>query len=119
MGRYLLGSGGTLLFDLTIMIQSLIYGSSPPVDESSPIIPRRKATRRGVRRTATGGSYLEEGNGLVSSKGHSYAQGQGERQPLLVRDRSSSPETITGPRRNKMESPVDHHNGEGGHGHSA
>ena len=31
--RYLLGSGGTLVFDLTIMIQSLIYGSAPPIDE--------------------------------------------------------------------------------------
>jgi hypothetical protein len=30
---YLLGSGGTLVFDLTIMIQSLIYGSAPPIDE--------------------------------------------------------------------------------------
>lgn len=30
---YLLGSGGTLVFDLTIMIQSLIYGSAPPLDE--------------------------------------------------------------------------------------
>jgi hypothetical protein len=30
---YLLGSGGTLVFDLTIMIQSLVYGSAPPIDE--------------------------------------------------------------------------------------
>lgn len=31
--RYLLGSGGTLVFDLTIMIQSFVYGSAPPIDE--------------------------------------------------------------------------------------
>ena len=30
---YLLGSGGTLIFDLTIMVQSIIYGSAPPIDE--------------------------------------------------------------------------------------
>lgn len=118
--RYLLGSGGTLLFDLTIMIQSWIYGSSPPIDESSPIIPRRKATRRGIRRSATApGSYLEEGP--VSSK-LSYHQGQGgERQPLLVRDRSLSPETVTVSRRHKVtESPVDHdYSHDNGHSHGS
>ena len=30
--RYLLGSGGTLIFDLTIMCQALYYGSAKPVE---------------------------------------------------------------------------------------
>lgn len=95
-----MGSGGTLLFDLTIMIQSMMYGSAPPIDENSPAVPRRK----GFRRRRTAGSHLEDGKGLGQGHGH----GQGERQPLLTRDRSVSPETIfrrTGSR--VVESPVD------------
>lgn len=30
--RYLLGSGGTLIFDLTIMCQAMYYGSAKPVE---------------------------------------------------------------------------------------
>lgn len=74
-----------------------------------------------MRRSATGGSgsYLEDGNG--NAKPFSYQQyqqghttgvgaGVGERQPLLVRDRSLSPEIETQQRRrgNKVvDSPVD------------
>lgn len=31
MYRYLLGSGGTLLFDVTIVIQSFLYKNNPPI----------------------------------------------------------------------------------------
>ena len=67
--RYLLGSGGTLLFDVTIMLQAAIYGSRPPVP-STPLrrthIFRRPRRRPGVE--------------------------DGESRPLLIdRQRSASP----------------------------
>lgn len=50
---YLLGSGGTLVFDLTIMIQSLIYGSAPPIDErdQDDYVDREPARSRRSRST--------------------------------------------------------------------
>lgn len=32
LDRYLLGSGGTLIFDLTIMCQAVVYGSAKPIE---------------------------------------------------------------------------------------
>ncbi|KAK8869742.1 hypothetical protein IAR55_000310 [Kwoniella newhampshirensis] len=69
---YLLGSGGTLIFDLTIMVQSLIYGSAPPL----PMHPtqsdrgsrrRHLSSRKRLRHLEEGGSY----------------SGSAERTPLL------------------------------------
>jgi hypothetical protein len=66
---YLLGSGGTLLFDLTIMIQSAIYGEAPPVPTTPSVGGRRPLFRRRLK-------HLEEGRGKSVSVGS-------ERQPLL------------------------------------
>jgi hypothetical protein len=91
MGRYLLGSGGTLLFDMTIMIQSYMYGSSPPIDEISTITTRRKRRKRPTTE-----------DGLTTSHSHSAMNGwKQERQPLLQsreRDRSLSPEITKRPK---------------------
>ncbi|ORY27203.1 PQ loop repeat-domain-containing protein [Naematelia encephala] len=83
---YLLGSGGTLIFDLTIMMQSFIYGSSPPIPSTPLDRPSRKhygVSRRRYR-------HLEDGRGISASS---------ERQPLLsghiitsARQRSLSPD---------------------------
>jgi hypothetical protein len=69
--RYLLGSGGTVMFDLTIMLQSLIYGSAPPIDphphshlhlHSAPISARRRPWRRKKER-----ERLHPEDGVVQS----------------------------------------------------
>ncbi|WVO13933.1 hypothetical protein L204_101558 [Cryptococcus depauperatus] len=73
---YLLGSGGTLVFDLTIMIQSFVYGSAPPqfpasLDRSSRrklMIPRKRTL------------HVEEGWGSLTQ---SQLLDRGERAPLL------------------------------------
>ncbi|WOO84374.1 Lysosomal amino acid transporter 1 [Vanrija pseudolonga] len=77
---YLLGSGGTLLFDLTIMIQSVIYGSAPPVPESPLDHPRPRRTYSSRRRprhadTWSAGQHasFHAEDGLATS----------ERRPLL------------------------------------
>ncbi|ODN83206.1 hypothetical protein L202_01393 [Cryptococcus amylolentus CBS 6039] len=75
---YLLGSGGTLMFDLTIMIQSLIYGSAPPV--ALPPAPaewsrRRLASHRKRMR------HVEDGYGGILQ---SVSAERGERAPLLL-----------------------------------
>jgi hypothetical protein len=111
--RYLLGSGGTLLFDLTIMLQSLMYGSAPPVHpppyERSSTFGRRPMFRRRTTR------FLEDGHagsGHVSRSPHAQPQHlSGERQPLMSgsvnlgesptttvreRERSLSPEAVRG-----------------------
>lgn len=60
---YLLGSGGTLLFDLTIMLQAWLYGSAPPLPP-----PRTPLDR--VRRTMSYGTiprrrrHAEDGFGV-------------------------------------------------------
>ncbi|BEI88950.1 uncharacterized protein CcaverHIS019_0203120 [Cutaneotrichosporon cavernicola] len=41
---YLLGSGGTLLFDLTIMFQAWLYGSSPPLPPPRTPLDRPRRT---------------------------------------------------------------------------
>ncbi|WWD15988.1 hypothetical protein CI109_100412 [Kwoniella shandongensis] len=92
---YLLGSGGTLMFDLTIMIQSLIYGSSPPL----PIVSTQ--SDRGSRRRHLSSRkrlrHLEDGGGGFTVSA--------ERTPLLtstggqvvptphITDRALSPDT--------------------------
>lgn len=69
---YLLGSGGTLIFDLTIMIQSWMYGSSPPVPQRAHLDRPRRAFSYGAlgrRRNR----HTEDGYGATS-----------ERRPLLA-----------------------------------
>ncbi|KAL7423989.1 hypothetical protein Q5752_001574 [Cryptotrichosporon argae] len=56
---YLLGSGGTLIFDLAIMVQSVIYGSAPPVPPS-PMAYDRGPRRRTRPRLRTGDSTLAD-----------------------------------------------------------
>ena len=46
---YLLGSGGTLVFDITILSQSLVYGSAPPSDDT----PYQRSKRLRYRRAHT------------------------------------------------------------------
>ncbi|CAK9779838.1 hypothetical protein CC85DRAFT_286243 [Cutaneotrichosporon oleaginosum] len=41
---YLLGSGGTLLFDLTIMLQAWLYGSAPPLPPPRTPLDRPRRT---------------------------------------------------------------------------
>jgi hypothetical protein len=89
---YLLGSGGTLLFDLTIMFQSILYGSAPPVPLTPGVLQGRKRLFR--RRLL----HLEDGRTISVSV-------SSERQPLLSgsisrdRTRSRSPDvTIRGTR---------------------
>ncbi|CED82935.1 Predicted membrane protein [Phaffia rhodozyma] len=41
---YLVGSGGTLIFDVTIMIQAIIYGSAPPLPDTPPPWARKPST---------------------------------------------------------------------------
>ncbi|WRT67217.1 uncharacterized protein IL334_004183 [Kwoniella shivajii] len=90
---YLLGSGGTLMFDLTIMIQSLIYGSSPPLPV--PPTPMERSTRRrerGYFASRRKIRHLEDGSighrdhvrSHSNSHGHTYNHSQNsERAPLL------------------------------------
>lgn len=69
---YLLGSGGTLLFDMTIMIQSWMYGSAPPIHVRTPLDrPRRAMSYGAIGRRRT--RHAEDGTyGSIS-----------ERRPLL------------------------------------
>ncbi|WVR05156.1 hypothetical protein IAU60_002168 [Kwoniella sp. DSM 27419] len=70
---YLLGSGGTLMFDLTIMIQSLVYGSAPPVH--LPPTPLERSRRRGYFTQKRKLRHLEDG-----SHAHAHAHGHGHSQ---------------------------------------
>ncbi|WVQ78348.1 hypothetical protein IAT38_000433 [Cryptococcus sp. DSM 104549] len=107
---YLLGSGGTLVFDLTIMIQSLIYGSAPPVPQ--PPTPLDRSARRRILSSRRRVRHLEDGwgSGAVSQERGSGSGaglpngggvGAGERQALLGisglsrRERSVSPQVST------------------------
>jgi len=47
---YLLGSGGTLIFDLAIMIQSYLYRNSPPVGEEETIVDPHTHRHRSLSR---------------------------------------------------------------------
>jgi hypothetical protein len=84
---------------MTIMIQSFMYGSSPPVPDTPQLNTRRKNRRK---RTTT-----EDGLGHVHVHAHQPPNANGvgwknERTPLLQtpstttrdRERSHSPETI-------------------------
>ncbi|WVQ71738.1 hypothetical protein IAR50_001279 [Cryptococcus sp. DSM 104548] len=90
---YLLGSGGTLIFDLTIMIQSVIYGSAPPVVQPAVAAPvhgewsrRRLASHRKRMR------HVEDGyGGMSQSQSQSQSAERGERQPLLLTSSVSGP----------------------------
>ncbi|WWC69377.1 uncharacterized protein I206_103316 [Kwoniella pini CBS 10737] len=70
---YLLGSGGTLLFDMTIMIQSVIYGSSPPLPIQSTTLERH--SRRKGYFTRKRIKHMEDGHSHPSHiRSHSYTQ---------------------------------------------
>ncbi|TXT03855.1 hypothetical protein VHUM_04332 [Vanrija humicola] len=77
---YLLGSGGTLLFDLTIMIQSLIYGSAPPMPESPLDRPRPRRTYSSRRRPRHADTWSA---GQVASAYAEDGLATSERRPLL------------------------------------
>lgn len=65
--RYLLGSGGTLLFDITIVIQSIIYRGRSPVRKGGK--RRRTATIPREEEALLGGEgLLEEENVLVEGE---------------------------------------------------
>lgn len=74
MHRYLLGSGGTLMFDITIVCQSLLYK------------PKQPSRGRGLAR-----SYSEEEAGLLAAAGpegspvaaHRQRTGSVSREPAL------------------------------------
>lgn len=72
---YLLGSGGTLVFDLTIMVQSWMYGSRPPVSASEDGVGR-PGMRRSRSRPTTGRRRTKGVEDAVEA-------GRGERSPLL------------------------------------
>ncbi|KAL1406812.1 hypothetical protein Q8F55_006221 [Vanrija albida] len=111
---YLLGSGGTLLFDLTIMIQSAIYGSAPPVPESpldQPRLRRTYSSRRRPRHADTWSAgqhasfYVEDG--LATS----------ERRPLL--SAGASPIRTTSEAWGRKDSGTSAHSSGGSAGASA
>ena len=83
--RYLLGSGGTLLFDITIVTQSFIYAGRPPLPPSTssgftgPIRPHSRSSSKMVR-------YAGDIEYLASTT---------ERDPLLVRTRARSESMAT------------------------
>lgn len=70
---YLLGSGGTLLFDLTIMLQAWLYGSSPPLPPG-----HRPLDGSRVRRALSYGAIPRRRTTRHAEDGH------GERRPLLA-----------------------------------
>nr|XP_019042316.1 hypothetical protein I302_08918 [Kwoniella bestiolae CBS 10118]OCF21246.1 hypothetical protein I302_08918 [Kwoniella bestiolae CBS 10118] len=86
---YLLGSGGTLIFDLTIMIQSVLYGSAPPLP--IPPTPMERSSRRRGYFTKRKLKHIEDGfshpHPHAHVRTHSYTQQsssqQHERTPLL------------------------------------
>lgn len=83
---YLLGSGGTLIFDLTIMIQSLIYGSAPPLPQ--PLTPLDRSSRRRLLPTKKRMRHMEDGwASVLQSQSHE----RGERAPLLGGSMSAIP----------------------------
>lgn len=97
MYSYLLGSGGTLLFDLTIMLQSWMYGSAPPAPPIYPSIERTMSSnRRSLFRRRT--RYIEDGFGSVPpihTNLHNQVHPHGERQPLLAAEAiSDSPVAV-------------------------
>lgn len=75
--RYLLGSGGTLLFDLTIMIQSVLYGSAKPVSALATKRLRLSSGRKKWKHTEDGMVSSRTMNGSIERLGAS------ERSPLL------------------------------------
>lgn len=92
MVRYLLGSGGTLMFDLTIIFQSFLYGSQKPIQEEirhHPHYPYTRPSRRlrfpsnlSSRRhpSNTTMAHAEEGAGRREISDSILST---ERQPLL------------------------------------
>lgn len=86
---YLLGSGGTLIFDLIIMLQSFVYGSAPPI--ASSILDRGSRRRYDLTRRSV---RLEDGRQFSISS---------ERQPLLS---GSTPEH---PSEQSQQSQSTHH----------
>jgi len=74
------------------MIQSFMYGSAPPIPDAPTSIIRRKNRRK---RQTTEDGYA---HAYSSTNGSGNGNGKEERQPLLppvvVRDRSYSPEQI-------------------------
>ncbi|WWC61031.1 uncharacterized protein I303_103609 [Kwoniella dejecticola CBS 10117] len=70
---YLLGSGGTLLFDMTIMIQSVIYGSSPPLPIQSTTLDRNSRRRGYFSKKRI--KHIEDGRPHSAHvRSHSYTQ---------------------------------------------
>ncbi|WWC89953.1 uncharacterized protein L201_004882 [Kwoniella dendrophila CBS 6074] len=68
---YLLGSGGTLVFDLTIMIQSIIYGSSPPMPIPQNQIDR-SSRRRGYFTSKRKLKHVEDGHHHTHNHNHNH-----------------------------------------------
>ncbi|SRR5258708_16690162 len=86
--RYLLGSGGTLLFDIIIVAQSFIYAGRPPLPPSptsgfvGPIRPRSRSSSKMV-------IYAGDIEYLASTLSAT------ERDPLLFRTRTRSESMAT------------------------
>ncbi|EIW69410.1 hypothetical protein TREMEDRAFT_73844 [Tremella mesenterica DSM 1558] len=90
---YLLGSGGTLMFDLTIMCQAVLYGSSRPVSTTG----KRSKMRRKLR-------YLEDGPGPGPLERSSVVSAGTERQPLLSTGKDKQVFTYSGTERQSLYS---------------
>jgi hypothetical protein len=98
--RYLLGSGGTLMFDLTIMLQSYFYGSDKPVVPFSS----RRLRLPGRRKH----KHVEDASVSVTRGYNGSSERNTERTPLLgnqadrsvvqkspmTRERSLSPDVV-------------------------
>ncbi len=75
--RYLLGSAGTLIFDLIIMIQSFVYRSQAPIDEESVIRSPRHTTHH-----------------LARSRSRSHMDPSSSEAEPLIRQRSLSTDSL-------------------------
>lgn len=83
---YLLGSGGTLVFDLTIMFQSLFYGAVPPVPETT----LSHSHSQSLTRSLSHSQHRSRSNVRTGSRSHGKVVDE-ESQPLLLsRGRSTN-----------------------------
>lgn len=104
---YLLGSGGTLLFDTSIVIQFFIYGSAPPLPEDAPqpwlngsskrtqhlgrgAERRRYSTLEDLEIDVEAGAPLLFGGEAAGQRPRTRSMSAGGRSPLLFTAKSRS-----------------------------
>lgn len=81
--RYLLGSGGTLIFDLTIMVQSYFYGSDKPIGVGVGKFGKFGAAKKLRLPGRKKHRHVEESGGVVRGLSSASVDRERERAPLL------------------------------------